>query len=87
MRRFNGCLRAWAELLGEHRLVLLHEVGRSLDEGVSHLARVLLDEFLYVAVHAHPPLQRALPRSLGGGLVHSNVQLSLGHPTTLARPC
>lgn len=54
---------------------------------MSDFARILFDELLYVAVHAHPPLQRALPRGLGGGLVHSYVQLSLGHINKLARDC
>ena len=84
-RAFVGALAVRAELLGEDVLVLLHEVGGGLDEGVADLPGVLLDELLDVAVHAHPPLQGALPRGLGGRLVHPDVQLSLGHLTTLAR--
>ena len=51
---------------------------------LADLSGVLEDEFLDIAVHTHSPLEGALPRRVGGGLVHTNVQLCLRHGFTLA---
>src|SRR5690348_7836941 len=54
LRPFKGSAAAFTgvrvaglgELLGEHGLVLLHEVGGGLDEGAARLAGVLSDQLL-----------------------------------------
>src|SRR5213076_1381794 len=59
-----------AELLGEHRLVLLHEVGGGVDERPPLLAGVAPHQLLDVPVHAHPLGERALAGGAGGALFH-----------------
>src|SRR5437868_6907615 len=76
---FAGALPVGAELVGEDGLVLLHEVGGGLDEGVADLPGVLSDQLFYVAVDAHATSQGTLTRRAGGALVHAYVQLSLRH--------
>src|SRR4051794_6800683 len=59
-----------AEFLGEDGLVLLHEIGGGLHEGVAHFSGVLSDQLFDVAVHAHPALQGSLAGGAGRALVH-----------------